>query len=50
LPLVCPKCGGTLVLRHASLIAGDRTLVAYCENYDKCDFEIKVRPVEEAKK
>ena len=43
MPLVCPKCGGTLVLRHRGYSEND--LVAYCENQvnDKCDFEFYVK-------
>ena len=52
MPLVCPKCQRTLLLRH-SVQKGineisDRKLTAYCEGqlYDTCDYEFEVVKVE----
>lgn len=45
MPLVCPKCGGRLLLRHRSINCKPEELTVYCENQIakiECDFEFDV--------
>ena len=48
MPLVCPRCQGKLLVRHNEKFYNDtfnlhNHFVLYCENYKKCDFEIRVK-------